>query len=303
MTIYKNEQGRQLMADWYQTFLDRLDEPVGFRHVETSLGTTHVLTAGPEDRPPLLCFHGVLGSAPYALSLVRRLIPHFRILFPDTPGQPGRSAETRLPMRGDAYGSWAVEVMDGLQLPSARVLGVSMGGYIATKLAAHAPGRIATLGLWVPGGLVSASGWSAFRLGWASLASYLFPSEARTRNLYDEIFTDYDDTYYRYYRDAMQYVVADRTMPQNARRGAFDALEAPVFLVAHEHDVVFPAHSLVARAKREFPNLRSAETIPDWKHVPPFTPGATNAVLDRLKDFLLEGPAIDSVHLAGGAHL
>lgn len=294
MTVYKNEHGRQLMADWYQTFLERLGDTVGSEHIETELGTTHVLTAGPEDRPPLLCFHGVLGSAPYALSLVRRLIPHFRILFPDTPGQPGRSAETRLPMRGDGYARWAVDVIDGLHLASVPVCGVSMGGFIATKLAAYAPERIASLALWVPGGLVSAGGWSAARLGWASLASYLFPSEARTRQLYDEIYTDYDDTYYRYYRDAMQHVVADRTMPQNAPRGAFDALEAPVFVVAHEHDVVFPAEALIARAHRDFPNLVSAEVIPDWRHVPPFAAGATDAVLDRVREFLLTRPTSDS---------
>ena len=285
MTVYKSEDGRRLMAEWYLKFLDRLPGSIGSQELATSLGKTHVLTAGPEDGPALLCFHGVLGSAPYALSLVTRLIPHFRILFPDTPGQPGRSAETRLPMRGDGYARWALEVVDGLELDKARVFGVSMGGYVATKLAAAAPDRIASLGLWVPGGLVSASGWRAARLGWASLMSFVFPNDARARKLYDEIYTDYDETYFRFYRDAMQHVVADRTMPENARRGAFSTLQAPVFVVAHEHDAVFPAQALVARAAQEVPNLETAETIPGWRHVPPFAAGATDAVVDRFGGF------------------
>ena len=133
---------------------------------------------------------------------------------------------------------------------------------------------------------MSARGWAALRLGLASLTSYLFPSEARTRRLYDEIFTDYDDAYFRFYRDAMHHVVADRTMPQNAAPGAFDALRAPVLVIAHEHDAVFPAEPLLSSARQAFPNLHTADVVPGWKHVPPFAPRATDLVLDRIRDFL-----------------
>lgn len=299
MSIYKSDRGREVMRGWYDTFLAALRHPHTSTFVDTDVGRTHVLSAGPEDAPPLLCFHGVMGSAPSALSLVEGLVPHFRIVFPDTPGQPGRSAETRLPMRGDAYGRWATQVMDGVGLDTARVLGVSMGGYVATKLAAAEPGRIAALGLWVPGGLVASTGWKAARLGWASLTNYLFPSDARMKRLFDEIFTDHDDRWFAFYRDGMQNVAADRTMPENATGGAFDGLRAPVYLVAHEGDAIFPADALVARARALFPNLQHAEVVPGWRHVPPFAPGETDAVLDALTRFLLEAPEPSTD--AGGA--
>mgnify|MGYP006902154061 CR=1 FL=1 len=38
-------------------------------------------------------------------------------------------------------------------------------------------------------------------------------------------------------------------------------------------------------------NLRHARVVPDWRHVPPFAPGATDSVLGELRAFLLEATA------------
>ena len=89
MKVYKSDEGRQKMAAWYQVFLDQLEHPWDMVQVETSVGRTTVLQTGPEDAPVLLCLHGAMGTAPSALSLVQPLIPHFRVVFPDTVGQPG----------------------------------------------------------------------------------------------------------------------------------------------------------------------------------------------------------------------
>ena len=296
MSIYKNERGRAVMADWYQRFVDGLAEPVEFVRVDTRAGSTNVLLTGPVDAPPLLCFHGVMGSAPSALSLIERLVPSFRVVFPDTVGQPGRSAETSLPLRGDAYAHWAVDVLDGLHLDRVRCLGVSMGGYIALKLAQTAPERLAALSLWVPGGLVSTAKWDGARLGLYSLLAYLFPGEARMRRLFDELFTDHDDTWFAFYSDSQSVLKMDRRMPQLAPDDAFTGLTAPVQLFANENDVLFPAGPLIERARQVFPNLVEADVLRGYKHVPPFAAGATDAVLDRIRTFLLDAGSAAPSH-------
>jgi len=58
-------------------------------------------------------------------------------------------------------------------------------------------------------------------------------------------------------------------------------------VLANEHDRVFPAEALIQRARELFPNLVDAGVIPGYKHVPPFTPGVTDPVLERLRSFLL----------------
>ncbi len=291
MNVYKDDAARQAMAGWYQRFLDELRHPYDFVDVETGAGRTHVLRAGPEDAPTLVCFHGAMGSAPAALGQVQDLVPHFRILFPDTPGQPGRSAETYLPMRGDAYGRWAVDVLDELGVGETRVLGASMGGYIALKLASHAPERVAALALWIPGGLVNASPLQSMRLVITSMLNFLFPSERTMAALYNEVFTEHSELWFDFYRDSMRHLNMDRRMPQLAKSEDFRELEAPVHVIAHELDVIFPADKLIARAGAVFPNLVDTAVIPGAKHVPPFTPGANDAVIARITRFLQEhGP-------------
>lgn len=293
MSVYKNEQGRQLMATWYQRYLDKLTHPVEFRRVETSFGHTNVLLTGPVDAPPLLSFHGVMASAPSSLSLMEPMIPHFRVIYPDTIGQPGRSAETYMPLRGDSYGRWAAEVMDGMGLDRVACFGVSMGGYIALKLAQSAPQRIKALSLYVPGGVVNTGLWDGLRLSWSSLALYLWPNDKRVRALFDELFTGMDPLSLEYYRDSMTNLRMDRRLPELCPDEAFRNLLAPVQVFAAELDVLFPAQALIQRARRLFPHLVEAEIIPGFKHVPPVGAEASNRILMRLTEFLLrEGHSV-----------
>jgi pimeloyl-ACP methyl ester carboxylesterase len=298
MSAFKNDAARTLLAEWYQTFVAELEaeSPVTFRTVETSAGATNVLLTGPEDAPPLLCFHGAMGSAPSALFLIRPLIPHFRFVFPDTVGQPGRSAETSLPLRGDAYAGWAREVLDGMALDRVRCLGISMGGYIALKLAEYHPERIERLSLWAPGGLVNGRALDSTGLALAMFLLYLFPgSDFAFRQLTQRLFTDTDRLYLDYYRDAMANLTMDRRMPELAPDGGFANLEAPVQLLANGDDVLFPAQPLVARARRLFPKLDDVQILPGIRHVPPFDLAEVAGPLDAIRRFLVE-PA----HPAGG---
>ena len=289
MSVFKNEAARQVLSDWYDRFVLEIEKihPVSFAQVETTAGPTNVLVTGPEAAPKLLCFHGAMGSAPSALFLIRSLVPHFRIHFPDTVGQPGRSAETPLALRGDAYAIWAREVIDGLGLDRVCCLGVSMGGYIALKLAEHHPERIERLSLWVPGGLVNGRPLDSMGLAGAMLLLYLWPgSDWAFEQLARRLFTDRDTLYLDYYRDAMANLHMDRRMPELASDGAFAGLVAPVQLFANGQDVLFPADALVARAERVFPNLVQARVFSEMRHVPPFDEHAVREPLQAIRSFL-----------------
>jgi 2-hydroxy-6-oxonona-2,4-dienedioate hydrolase len=291
VSIYRDDEGRRKMASWYDHFLGQLRRPVSFVTVPTAWGDTNVLCTGPEGAPPLLCLHGAMGSAPSALSQCQALADDFRVVFPDTVGQPGRSAETYLPIRGHAYGRWAAEVLDGLDLPRARVLGGSMGGFIALDLARQAPERVEALALWVPGGIANTGLADAVGLGLASLGCYLWPNPGRMRRLYDRIFTDYDAAWFGMFSDGFANVRIDRRMPQLAKVGDFDALEAPVLVLAHERDQLFPAEAVVARARALFPSLAAAEVVPGMMHVTPIAGAAGEAEVARLTAFLRDPAA------------
>jgi 2-succinyl-6-hydroxy-2,4-cyclohexadiene-1-carboxylate synthase len=95
---------------------------------------------------PLLLLHGFTGSV-RNWDLVRgRLLEHYRLILVDLIGH-GQSPS---PGDSDRYTlEWAVRdlvgVLDGLELPRADVLGYSMGGRLALRLAIDAPERVRTL--------------------------------------------------------------------------------------------------------------------------------------------------------------
>lgn len=114
--------------------------PRVLRHtVETTIGPIAVLSAGARDGTPVVLLHGSGATAISWAPTIRRLSDGFRVHAVDLPGEPGPSTATRVPFRADAQAGWAAEVVRALADRPAIVVGVSIGGWIATALAARNP--------------------------------------------------------------------------------------------------------------------------------------------------------------------
>ena len=150
MTIFKTPEARATFIAWHERFRDRIGRPTQSCRLQTRFGATHVLCCGPEDAPPLVLLHGALASSAHALLEVASLADRYRVFALDVIGQSAMSAEERPDVNGPAYGEWALECLDALELKEARMLGVSWGGFIALRAAALAPERIVKLSLVVP---------------------------------------------------------------------------------------------------------------------------------------------------------
>lgn len=95
---------------------------------------------------PVLLLHGLASHAAHswqATSWMSLLAANYRVIAPDSRGH-GDSDKFDIP---EAYGldrllADLVALLDSLQLPSVRVLGYSMGGWVALGLAIHYPRRV-----------------------------------------------------------------------------------------------------------------------------------------------------------------
>lgn len=96
--IFRSEQGKVRLEGWYDRFLSRIPAPVVRREISTVHGPSHVLLAGDEANPPLVCLHGALASSAHILSELGPLSDRFRIIAPDLPGQSVRGPRIRLPL-------------------------------------------------------------------------------------------------------------------------------------------------------------------------------------------------------------
>ena len=186
--LFNNEEAKALMLRWFDTFRARLPAGVDSREVSTSFGATHVLVGGPAEAPPLVLLHGAMATSAHALVELAPLLETFRVYAVDVIGQSVKSADTRLPVRDDSYGRWLAEVMDGLSLLRARVVGVSWGGFVTIRLAAVAPQRIEKLALLVPAGVVTGPMWKGFmQMGWPMTRYVMSPTPERLRRFVEHL--------------------------------------------------------------------------------------------------------------------
>src|SRR5205085_1131983 len=95
--------------DAYDRLLDLLTVPYETCFVETPLGITHVIAAGPSDATPVFLWHRLVASGPTWGAQINALAPNYRVYAPDMPGSMGKSAPIRFDRKGTAYGQLIFE--------------------------------------------------------------------------------------------------------------------------------------------------------------------------------------------------
>ena len=180
--------------------------------------------------PPVLLLNGSGSTLADAAPLVEVLARHLEVAAHDQRGL-GRSAIPREPFTMADYAGDALGLLDVLEWPACRVVGVSFGGMVAQELAVAAPARVERLALLCtsPGG----AGGSSFPLH--ELAALSPPRlEAESMRLLDTRFSE----------DWLATHPADRvlaeTMAKRRSRAASDEVrrgEAQQLEARRHHDV------------------------------------------------------------------
>jgi pimeloyl-ACP methyl ester carboxylesterase len=98
---------------------------------------------GANDKPPLLCLHGLTRNARDWSAFAERHSPAHRVLALDFRGRAGSDYDP-VPARYTTltYAADVIEMLDRLGIPEAIFLGTSLGGLVTMIIAASAPERI-----------------------------------------------------------------------------------------------------------------------------------------------------------------
>ena len=159
--------------------------------LEVNGGRIHVDDSG-GDGPPVLFLHGFLFDGRMFDGQVRALAGRYRCLRLDLPGQ-GRSARAAHSYQLEQLTADVRAVLRQLHLPSVHLVGLSMGGYLAMRLAARTPDVVRSLTLLNTGAGAHPRRKLPEHLGLAGMARVLGPGSPAVaagleRSLYAEAF-------------------------------------------------------------------------------------------------------------------
>jgi len=182
-----------------------------------------------------------------------------------------------------------LEVLDGLELKTIDLFGVSWGGFVARLTATVAPDRIQRLALLVPAGISNGSHWKGLTKMAMPLICYrVWRSERNLRRLLRPLFTTWDDDWANYTGEAVRDMPFDYRIPPIATDDELRRLTMPVLVLGAADDISFPGHAIVRRVTSVVPNA-DWEVIPMCKHCPPTTPEFRGWLANRLSTFLGQG--------------
>ena len=143
MKKYKNEKAGQLILKTYDELLAKWGCEVEEKDIETTYGTTHVITWGKEDAKPVVLFHGVGDdSALMWIYNAEYLGRYFRLYAIDTMGGPGKSIPNENYGKGYSDVKWIDEILDKLKLTKVCLVGVSNGSYLSQLYTLNRPEKV-----------------------------------------------------------------------------------------------------------------------------------------------------------------
>jgi pimeloyl-ACP methyl ester carboxylesterase len=127
-------------------------------HRLVDVGGVHTYVAEAGEGPPILLIHGYGDTADGWRRVVPGLLKDHRVVAIDMPPF-GRSSAPPKGKLLDFYGEFFPRLLDELALDRTTVIGHSLGGAVALRLAIENPDRVERLGLVAPAGLGSAPPW------------------------------------------------------------------------------------------------------------------------------------------------
>jgi pimeloyl-ACP methyl ester carboxylesterase len=127
--------------------------------MHTSLGTVSYAEEG--SGPPVVLLHGALHDRSDFAPIAEPLAKGRRVFALDWPGH-GESPLPAAPLRAVEFGDLLVEFTDRLDLTNAVIIGNSVGGYAACRLALERPERVAGVVLVNTGGFTPHSAVTRF---------------------------------------------------------------------------------------------------------------------------------------------
>lgn len=239
--------------------------PCETRVIDTPAAQTFVRISGRATNPPLVLLHGAQGHSLTWIPNIAALSEHYRTYALDTINDFGLSVNHQKSASRAHLMRWLDEVFDAL-VPDGtlNLVGLSLGGWIASQYALHNPRRIRKLVLLAPAATVlSVSSRMLVRAALTLLGAdfrkrfyyWLLNDAVRSgeagRSYVDQAVADWGTALRCFERMPLTPV---SVIQDEAWRG----FNVPTLFMVGEHEKMYPAEKAVARLNRIAPQIRTA---------------------------------------------
>ena len=150
---FKTTEGKNAVYKAYDAFLGDMRIPHEELRVDTRFGKAFVIAAGQLDAPVLVLLHGSGINSVMWIRDMEKYSEHYRVYAVDLQGEPGKSDGKQLPFEGSDFDNWLYDVFTGLSIAKARIVGISLGAWLALKFSIAHPNRVDKLVLLCPAGV------------------------------------------------------------------------------------------------------------------------------------------------------
>lgn len=269
MPVFRSSEGEARFMAAYDAVLK--EWPVGHEslHVPTRLGTTHVIASGPPDAPAVLLLPSMAATATVWQPNVAALSKYFRTYAIDVIGQVGKSVPTRRVRSRHDCADWLADVMDGLGVRCAPMVGSSYGAFLAMNQALLTPERVERLVLIGPAATFVGFSWG-FYYAMLIRGPILRLLRKRKRQLATKLPDGTPLTTSGWGR-LMAITMAESARPNLVNPKVFSkeelrSVRAPTLLLIGEREMLYDAHATLKYAQERMPGL-TGEVIPNAPHL------------------------------------
>jgi len=148
--VFETKTEKQAYLTSYDKALKLWEIPYKEENIKTSLGTAHIIMAGPKNGKDLVLLHGMDASSTMWYPNIKALAKNHRIYAIDFLMEPSKSTLTAKPLSRDEMVIWYNEIFSHYKLKKFDIIGASRGGWIATLLAIQKENNIDKIVLLSP---------------------------------------------------------------------------------------------------------------------------------------------------------
>jgi len=285
--IFKSLNSKAQYEAAYNEMLKRW--PVSYRefYIPTRFGKTHVIVSGSQTAQPLVLLHSAGSGAVQWFRNVGALSEYYCTYAVDTIGEVNKSTTTKILRTRQDFVDWTIDLLNGLKIEKADLVGNSFGGLLAFNTALYLPERVKKVVLISPA--------ATFMHMWPFYYHIAFPYKiGYTLSFKRLIMGGFNWLWQGFPRDEefTRYIEIGKTsgFPSNQltppvyNDNELRQIHTPMLLLIGDHEVIYNPERVIKRATNLVAGLRG-EIIPNANHNAQVT--APDVVNKKILDFFV----------------